>query len=331
MSLAKVQVTFLSYPALGGFPTSDMEKAIRRSIVLNDLVNQARYVEVTCGWHLGGRKDDPSVDPLNHCTFKVFDTRMKHIKTLHGHPESEVPASQAELNDDWKVNSGVPGQSRLINQKLNIAKGTSGPRGSPRQSGILRESKFARENRVPQQSRLRDSSSSQPRFGKPPIQDKLIASVAQLSLQQGKVSEELMSSPGAYIPPQRRSLNNGLSTVPRVPRHLRNANNNIPVVPEAPEDEDAASSKGVPPLPQQPVTRGANRLVPETRDKDTGRDLRTSTNTYELFNREPLAKKSANTKMTSGQAEPKPSQQEENKKPGPNDWEKNRKGKLGRK
>ncbi|KAE9966881.1 hypothetical protein BLS_006764 [Venturia inaequalis] len=317
MSLAKVKVTFLPSIAIEGLPSPDMEKAIRRAIVLHDLVNQARYVEITCGWHKGGRPADAYVDPLNHCTFKALDTRRVHLKTLHGHPESEIPASMADEQENWRVPSGVTGRSGIINQQLRIARGPSRPGGSMRPDELRQESRIAggpsrpgfslrpdelrreniiargpsrlgsslrpdelrRDNRNLRQGGLRDSSlmearnylqgsrvanmSTNERFTRTPVQDELVAPIAQLSL----------SSSGNYIPPHRRIS-----------------------------------------------------LMPKSSGKDNGYDRRTSSSPFELLNRPPLANKSTNTKMASSQVE---SSAKAKNVPGPDDEEQKEKGEFG--
>ncbi|RDI80513.1 hypothetical protein Vi05172_g9553 [Venturia inaequalis] len=126
-SLDKVKVVWLQSPALNGYPSDEIKWAIRRAIVKHDLVQRARFVKVVADWHRGGRPQDLSPDQRLHCTFDAQDADRAHISTLHGFPESEVPAGVANIVESWRTPNGLAPRSQAINEAY---RGTGGRPGT---------------------------------------------------------------------------------------------------------------------------------------------------------------------------------------------------------
>lgn len=83
------------------------------------------------GWHKGSKPgtEDHKVDPLNQCTFKVYDFDFGFIGTYHGYPESVIPADnsgrfQSFMNHDTNaglsqtIHSIPNGENRMTGQSL---------------------------------------------------------------------------------------------------------------------------------------------------------------------------------------------------------------------
>lgn len=351
-SFAKVKVIFEWSPKINGVPTPDMEWSIRRAISMKNYAEKARFIIVTCGWHKGGHPEDAYPDPLEHCTFKVLDAEKKFVVTLHGHPERVIPEGVA-TKVEWRQPSNVRPMSRFINDQLRKASGMPGTSGIfPRGSTIVVENGLGqgtrRRPRPTREANVADQSSSKridisttgkrlgetmtrPQATKPPIQDELVASTAQLSLKQGTLTAGSALRTGGYIPPHRRNTNSSLPNPAQVadtpllrtggyiPPHRRNANSSFPKV-----TEGAAT-------PQRPVEFENSRSNRQGTIQDPAVDGRANAKPYATLDREPLTSRSTNRKMASKPAEPQTPQKQDKEGMGPNDCEQDRKGKLGRK
>jgi hypothetical protein len=103
------------------FPTPSMEWAIKEVVNYRtdrSSLQKAAAIEVVCGWHEGGRKEDEFVDLKMHMTFKAYDAAGDFLGTYHEYPWGVVPESRERTTGDCRQHDGQPPVSQAQNKKI---------------------------------------------------------------------------------------------------------------------------------------------------------------------------------------------------------------------